>query len=419
MLKSRRLASEAHATVDIRGWTTRRRVLCCKRSARHLRPGFASIDKGQRYLASTIETSVRRALQEGNADDPDFRVQVYEAAERAIQRVVAEKGVGQAAADRQLEQLIAAIERIEADYPPGGVPAPHADEADAEPAPATFEVTASDAGEPSVPEAETPAASPNAGEEPLPDIGAPDRGAPPPHGAPVSETAGASAGPSPAGDWSPGNRKPAAAKSRRAPRWLVGVIAAILVLALLLVAAWWLYSSLMATPEVETSGMTVEEAIRTASGEGEEPTADWINIFDGSDIEAVRATDGGRVTAEQTTAGRSGVRIEVPAVGGGTEIGLVIGPGVLRSLGGQTVRGELTVGSPDGTPREFSLRCLFAGDTTCGRQRFATSIAEETFIFDMEIPAGSAAEGQLAIDPGIGQDTRDLMVFALRLRPAG
>lgn len=376
-------------------------------------------------MASTIETSVRRALQEGNADDPDFRVQVYEAAERAIQRVVAEKGVGQAAADRQLEQLIAAIERIETDYPPGGSGAPRADEYDAEePAPTTFEVTASDADVPAPP-APLPADGASgrfaiSGEDPQPDIGPQDGDvpAPPLREARIAEAASGPGEPSAAGAWSPGNRNPAALPSRRSYRWLVGIIAAILVLALLAIGAWWLYSSVMAPPEVETGGMTVEEAIRTASGEGEESAADWIDIFDGSDIEAVRATDGGRVAAEETTAGRSGVRIEVPSVGGGTEIGLVIGPGVVRSLGGQTVRGELTVGSPDGAPREFSVRCLFGGETTCGRQRFATSVAEETFIFDMEIPAGSTTEGQLAIDPGIGQDTRDLMVFALRLRPA-
>jgi hypothetical protein len=37
----------------------------------------------------------------------------------------------------------------------------------------------------------------------------------------------------------------------------------------------------------------------------------------------------------------------------------------------------------------------------------------------MEIPAGATQEGQIAIDPGIGQETRDLMIFGLRVRPAG
>lgn len=384
------------------------------------------MEKGRRYLASTIETSVRRALQEGNADDPDFRVQVYEAAERAIQRVVAEKRVGQEAADRQLEQLIAAIERIEADYPPGGFEAPYAPEGD-EPdrEPAGFETTAAD-------DAEAPALHGRAGPDDLP---APAEGpvedpqpaeAPPRRDAPLplreARVPDAPSEPdrlSPAGDWSPGNRRTSPPPSRRASRWLVGLVAAILVLALLAAAAWWFSSSVLQTPQAEPEGMTVDEAIRAASTEGGEPAEDWIGIFSGSEIDNVRAVDGGRVAAEQTTAGRSAVRMEVPAVGGGTEISLVIGEGVVRSLRGQTVRGELTVGSPDGAPREFSLRCLFAGETTCGRQRFATSIAEETFVFDMEIPAGGSEEGQLAIDPGIGQDSRDLMVFAFRLRPAG
>ena len=386
------------------------------------------MERGRRYLASTIETSVRRALQEGNADDPDFRVQVYEAAERAIQRIVAEKRVGQAAADRQLEQLIAAIERIEADYPPGGPETPDASAAegpDPEPAPAGFDTTASDnAEELALPTRPLPddlrevTVSPI--EDPQPAEAPPRGDAPVPlREARVLDAPGEAERPSAASDWSPGGRKPSAPPSRRASRWLVGLVGATLVLALLVAAGWWFSSSVLQTQQAEPEGMTVDEAIRAASGEESESSADWIGIFSGSEIDTVRAVSGGRVAAEQTTAGRAAVRFEVPAVGGGTEISLVIGPGVVRSIGGQTVRGELTVGSPDGAPREFSVRCLFAGETTCGRQRFVTSITEETFVFDMEIPAGSTQEGQLAIDPGIGQDTRDLMVFAFRLRPAG
>lgn len=386
-----------------------------------------SMDKGQRYLASTIETSVRRALQEGNADDPDFRVQVYEAAERAIQRVVVEKGVGQDVADRQLEQLIAAIERIEADYPPAGPEAPYApgaDEAGTEPAPAGFEMSEPDDDAGPVPQVPPGSGDPSepfdgAIEDARPADASPRPDAPLPlREARTADTVSEPHRLDSAGEWSPGNRQ-RSASSRRSSRWLVGLVAAILVLALLAGAAWWFSASILQTPQAEPEGATVEDAIRAASGEGGEASGDWIGIFSGSEIANVRAVDGGRVAAEQVAGGQPAVRIEVPAVGGGTEIGLVIGPGVVRSLGGQTVRGELTVGSPDGTRREFSLRCLFAGETTCGRQRFATSIAEETFVFDMEIPAGATQEGQIAIDPGIGQETRDLMIFGLRVRPAG
>ena len=72
-------------------------------------------------MASAIEQSVRRALQKGNAADPDFRLVVYEAAERAILRVQSAQHSDEAEADRKRQALISAIEAIEAEYPaPGG-----------------------------------------------------------------------------------------------------------------------------------------------------------------------------------------------------------------------------------------------------------------------------------------------------------
>ena len=43
---------------------------------------------------------------------------------------------------------------------------------------------------------------------------------------------------------------------------------------------------------------------------------------------------------------------------------------IVEQIAGSRARGELAVGSPDDQGREFSVSCLFAGETVCGRQRF-------------------------------------------------
>ena len=75
-------------------------------------------------------------------------------------------------------------------------------------------------------------------------------------------------------------------------------------------------------------------------------------------------------------------------------------------------------GAPDGKPREFTLRCLFGGETVCGRQRFTTSLPEENFLFNLEFPPEAVAGGQIAVDPSVGSVGKDLLFYGLRLRPA-
>ena len=405
-------------------------------------------------MASAIEQSVRRALQKGNAADPDFRLVVYEAAERAILRVQSAQHSDEAEADRKRQALISAIEAIEAEYPaPGG----YGDDAVSEDGDATASAEP-DVAAPATPPipADTPEAMPATADETqaadTPDTAAPAAGATrAPEAAPMSaapaaktpsaKTASAKA-PAAKVDAKAATAKPGAATSTKPvrDRWspdhkpkrgrpfseasnkLVGAVIVVLLL-LLIAAAVWVVLPLFSTapaPVASEDGPTIAETIQSA---GEDPALNggpspdnWIDVFAGTDLEKIAAEGGARASGVAGSGGRMAVQIAAPADGDGSEVSLVIGAGIVEEIAGSRARGELAVGSPDDQAREFSVSCLFAGETVCGRQRFQVSAAEETFVFDMAVPEGAMGAAQLVIDPQIGTGAGDLNVYGFRVQ---
>ena len=405
-------------------------------------------------MASAIEQSVRRALQKGNAADPDFRLVVYEAAERAILRVQSAQQSDEAEADRKRQALISAIEAVEAEYPaPGG----YGDNAVSEDGDATASVEP-DVAAPATPPimVETPEAMPATDEETqaadTPDTAAPAAGATraaeaaptsptPAAKTPSAKTASAKA-PAAKVDAKAATAKPGAATSTKPvrDRWspdhkpkrgrpfseasnkLVGAVIVVLLL-LLIAAAVWVVLPLFSTapaPVASEDGPTIAETIQSA---GEDPALNggpspdnWIDVFAGTDLEKIAAEGGARASGVAGSGGRMAVQIAAPADGDGSEVSLVIGAGIVEQIAGSRARGELAVGSPDDQGREFSVSCLFAGETVCGRQRFQVSAAEETFVFDMAVPEGAMGAAQLVIDPQIGTGAGDLNVYGFRVQ---
>ena len=405
-------------------------------------------------MASAIEQSVRRALQKGNAADPDFRLVVYEAAERAILRVQSAQHSDEAEADRKRQALISAIEAIEAEYPaPGG----YGDDAVSENADATASAEP-DVAAPATPPipADTPEAMPATDDETqaadTPDTAAPAAGAtraaeaaptspPPAAKTPAAKTPSATA-PAAKVDAKAATAKPGTATSTKPvrDRWspdhkpkrgrpfseasnkLVGAVIVVLLL-LLIAAAVWVVLPLFSTtpaPVASEDGPTIAETIQSA---GEDPALNggpspdnWIDVFAGTDLEKIAAEGGARASGVAGSGGRMAVQIAAPADGDGSEVSLVIGAGIVEQIAGSRARGELAVGSPDDQGREFSVSCLFAGETVCGRQRFQVSAAEETFVFDMAVPEGAMGAAQLVIDPQIGTGAGDLNVYGFRVQ---
>ena len=254
---------------------------------------------------SAMETSLRRALQNGNAADPEFRLSIYQASERAMEKMLSDKGVPAAEATQRRHALADAIAQIEADYGPGdGLEAGHGDSQ----GDVGYADTFDDATHTGAPQ-DTPAYE---------DAPAPRRAAP---------VQGRSPFLSPA---------------------FLGVVAALFLVILLYIVSTVFQGGDGAQ---EQSGTTSSDTAATAGN------LSWINVFSGGNIDVLATPQGGRVEAISLD-GRDAVRMQAPE-GQSGEVLLNVGPGLVGELAGSTVRVELTAGSPDSNAREFSVRCLF------------------------------------------------------------
>ena len=385
-------------------------------------------------LASAIENSIRRAIGKGDGDDPDFRVIVYEAAERAILRGEADGKTTAAEGEERRRELIAAVEAIEAEYPAqvagaGGEAAfastPDASDAstdgivlDPNAVPgATFDASAAGESSPKVGEPETAL--------PGDDI---DRPGAEPGFAPAAVAEDGTASPpgeAKAETWIPGRGR-AAPSASRYPRRLVAIVIVALLAFLVFIGAYLLLPLLL--PNLFASGSApqaeadpIAAAIRSASDEGGQAAGDaWTTAFSPDDTTGFEAGPRGTVSAVTGPGERAAVRIAAKGPAEGAEpaivAALIVAAGTVSGLAGQSVRSELTVGSPDGMPREFTVSCHIGGQSICGRQRFSTKVDSQSFVFDMDVPQAASGAARLLIDPSLGGGASDLNVFRLRLK---
>lgn len=311
---------------------------------------------------SALEESLRRALNLGDAADPEYRLSIYQASERALEKMLAEKAVPANEAQQRRHALAEAISRIEDDFEAGALPAD-----EAAPAHADHDIDFDDE---------------HAAHQPQ----------------------------DPYADYEPGTDRHPPRRGLVSMPTLIGIGAALfLVIALYVVST--IFQSDAAVPAGEGDNATV-------TGEATSPTdISWINVFSGGNIETLSTPEGGRVEAI-TANGREAVRMQSPS-GQTSEVMLAVGPGLVGEIAGSTVRVELTAGSPDSRAREFSVRCLFASSSICDRQRFVTSMQEEAFVFDIAVPGDAASPATLAIAPGVGGEGSDLDLFAVRMRVIG
>ncbi|WP_185983386.1 hypothetical protein [Aureimonas mangrovi] len=325
-----------------------------------------------------IEESLRRALGGGDAQDPAFRQSIYEASQRAIERMIEARGLDEERAYAERMRLYETMQRVEAEY--SGAPA------------ATFDGERADASEPARYEPADPHSSiqPSGARAPG-SYAAP--AAVPQEGEPVQEEV-----------WTPGAGRARTRRANRLPA-LIAVIFAVLVLA---AALYWFLADGSDSQADETASLT------PAVGEAAPPPLDWINVFDGTDLQRLAAPSGGRIE-EVDAQGRQAVRLAGPQ-GSEGEIVLDLGAGLARDLAGADVRIEVVAGSPDDDAREFSVRCVFSDANVCERQRFLTTMHEEAFVFDVTVPEGAEAPANLAIGPGLSADGPDIDLFSVRMR---
>lgn len=340
-----------------------------------------------------IEESVRRALEGGDPADQAFRRSIYAASARAMERLIAARGQSDAEAAAERSRVGEVLSRVEAEYAAyyggdGLGTAVPASEDDALPASSELSPV------------QEPAPLPSAAPSRAPASYAPPAGA------------GASA---PEGEiWKPGGDKRSAPRRRPGRSVLLG-LAFLVALVLLLVIGSFLFGGGAeegATPQAGNEA-TTQTAGAVAPAANGNPLS-WIDVFSGTSLEQVSTPEGGRVTSV-AEAGRSAIRVSAPD-GGEGEILINLGPGLVGTIAGSQVRVELVAGSPDGQLREFSVRCLFAQASVCERQRFATAMREEAFVFDVPIPPSAGTPANLAIGPGLTAEGPDIDVYSVRMR---
>ncbi|MBO0662250.1 hypothetical protein LQ948_06840 [Jiella sp. MQZ9-1] len=351
-------------------------------------------------MPSAIEQSLRRAFTKGNAQDPDFRLQIYEAAERALLRLEADQDTSEDVKDEHRRALIAAIEHIEAEFAKA--------EADPEAADGAIDEDHLRAAEPIVSDQSDPAS--NAASPSLD----PDEAAAHEQAIRTAE-----------GEPTPQD----AARSERLSKLSRKAVGAIILLLFLFLigAAVWIVMPLFSSPVADgASGakqsdaegrMSVAEAIRENAGTTASITSSqphWINVYS-PDALAQFATSDDAIAAAKSPNGEDALMLTSPETSGGGEVELPISGEIARRFAGKTVEGEIVVGSPDGKPRSFTLRCLFGADTVCGRQRFTTRLPEENFLFRLAFPPEAVAGGQIAVDPSVGDGEPNLLFYGLRL----
>ncbi len=349
---------------------------------------------------NAIEQSLRRVLAKGDARDPDHRVRIYEASERAIERLLAEGKIDEAGRDAQHAKLIAAIEAIEAEYPPdasaGAAPAEAASTTTAasEPAAPRGRATPLPAGQAPEADAARPAGTGGAAGTPG---GAPERRAPATGsaGSPLPRRAATGAAKPPAGQ-APKNRL------------VYGLVLAAVIL--FLAAAAYLVLPALFGGGSDPGAVSGDAASIVPSADG------WITVFSADRPELVTTPVGGSVEAITGEGERAALRIAVPDEPANGEIVFPVGPGVLSRLGGQSVQVEIEAGSPDGNPREFAVRCAIGEEAVCGRQRFSVAQASEPVLFAMDAPVDAAASAMIAINPGLGGPGQSVDIYAIRMR---
>ncbi len=335
-----------------------------------------------------IEESVRRALEGGRPADYAFRQSIYAASTRAVERTIASRGLAEAEADAERARLAGVVERVEAEYSAyyggEGVGAEAAHE-----------------GDPEAPnEPAPPIHDHRAAQEPQPARTAPVAFEPA-RAAPAPARSGAEA------NWTPGAGRDAARPARRGPGR--GTILALVFLVLLALLAW-----VFLRPGAGDSAQTSSAPQSGLAASGTGPTPNWIDVFAGADLERVSTPSGGRVSAVGAPE-RPALRMSGPE-GAEGEILLELGPGLVGEIAGSNVRVELVAGSPDGALREFSVRCLFGQESICERQRFATSMPEEAFVFDVEIPDSVETPASIALGPGLSAEGPDVDLYSVRMR---
>lgn len=342
-----------------------------------------------------IEKAIRNALEKGDSTDRAFREKVYRSAFSALDRALkANPNVTVESAINRRKAMTARIAEIEAEFLPAPAAAGNPAGADAAPsidAPVHHGGSASDAHILPV----------------VPDI-MPD--------APLPRTM------EPEPDIAPRRRRP-----RR--RGLPALFAALTVLAVVALGAWWLLQSgALRTPEqrgeVPVPPATVEDEDFSPSGGATAPlrtgengfSGEWITVFTPLDPTTVSTPSDAKADVMEDD---SGTYLRVRSGSSGSAVSFDVGQGILDEVAGTRAVFVIVARGEGGTATQVSIDCNFGELGDCGRKRYDVKGDRGEYLFDVQFPDKRAgAAGTIAITSDVENQGRSVDIYEIRVSVA-
>lgn len=366
-----------------------------------------------------IETAIRNALRKGDAGDRAFRARVYRSAFNALHRVLDESGdITPAEAVARRDNLKARITEIEAEYAPAGP-------AETNPPLAEEEVPSirvdQEAGAVSAPPLDAPEIRAERREgRSRKDTSAkvepriiPDDGAPRTYPDLDARSTGRA------------SRQVEGPAQRGGRRFFVAPLASLVVLALIIGAAWWLLQNgpfskapqsgapgwhPPQTLQEESSGGTAEAPKKEGQADAERR---WIVIFTPDDPTMATAGAGAQASVMQEGDAKF-LRIVSGAKNG--EVTFEVGKGVLEQIAGKHALFDVVARAQEGKDTQMSVNCDFGALGACERKRYEVGNQRNDFLFEMDMPnASPTGAGKISIVSDIGKQGKAVDIYEIRV----
>ena len=354
-----------------------------------------------------FEDLIRDTLLKQGEPTHATRARVYASARSALERMIAGRGAqgDPDDAQRQREQLEAAIERIEDEH------AAH-----------LFEPEPESSSEPVAPPAPPPVQS---APPPVPPMPPPTVAVAPVVPEPVAEPARGSGGERVA----PPKRsrrddKRSRRDEKRAARLLDGrpkrrpfakLLLWVIILAGLATGGWWAYNFL--SEQVEELGAVPNPVQLDVPADSGSLDGDWITVFDpAADIDAIRTGEAAtsEIVREANSTWLRLASSSDPDAGENGRVRVAVPPGVMREIAGRRATFEANVRTaPGAAPHPFSVVCEFPAGV-CNRTRFAAQANAQPFLFTADLQAG-AEGGMLVLDTDLEGQGRAIDLGTIRV----
>jgi len=217
--------------------------------------------------------------------------------------------------------------------------------------------------------------------------------------------------------------EPPAARSIIMRRPFAVLLLATIVLVAVAMGTWWVYDQDLTQPAAmrDNSVPNPPQILAAESSPQDEPVlinGEWLNVFEPGDPRGLSTRP---VTTAELGKDNDGefVRLAGRANDHANDVILTVEPGIMEAMSGKTVTFELKTKSGDGADLQFVVTCQFNSSGDCGRKRFTAAKLTESFVFNVQIPKGAAADrnksGSISLIADISGQGRPLDLYLFRI----